>query len=477
MQRAPRSAHESVLGEVTATAPIRVCDVGGWTDTWFSGRGKVFNIAVTPCVEVRVRTRATGAVSDRISLEVANFGDRYGYEPGEPPGRHPLLEAIVEDVGVPDGLAIEVHVASDVPAGSSTGTSAAVAVSLIGALDSMTPRSRSPLEVARAAHRIEVERLGLQSGVQDQLCAACGGVNFIEIEPYPEATRTGLSVPGPALAELEERLLLLYLGRAHRSSEVHERVIARLAGEGQDSQELEELRACAEAARGAVLSGALEELGRAMIRNTDAQGRLHRELVNPQAQQVIDIAASHGASGWKLNGAGGEGGSLSILCGPDRVRRRSMERDLLAADPAFQVIRPGSVRTGCGCGGLDLGSLLGHRGLEIDADAARLVRVLLQPATGEGAPRDDGEVVGLRPMDGRAHEPTADAAATQRLRHLGVNQEEAVAADPVQKLGLAPVRAHHQAVLVRNIDDLHGVALVAHGCSLRVLAVGATLWV
>ncbi len=328
-----------ILGEVTAVAPIRVCDVGGWTDTWFSRRGKVFNIAVTPGVEVRVRIFEAGALSHRIVLEVANFGDRYGFEPGRAPGRHPLLEAVTDDIGPPDGIALEIRVTSDVPAGSSTGTSAAVAVALLGALDALTPgHPRSLLEVARAAHRIEVERLGWQSGVQDQLCAAFGGLNFIEIDPYPEAGRIGLPVPAPTRQELERRLVVLHLGREHRSSEVHERVIARLVDEGAGSPALEALRTCAVEARDAVLAGDLDGLGDAMMRNTDAQRRLHGALVSAQAQAVIDIAALHGAVGWKVNGAGGEGGSVSLLAGSDPERGQSMKVALLDADPALRVI-------------------------------------------------------------------------------------------------------------------------------------------
>ena len=323
---------------VTASAPIRICDVGGWTDTWFAGHGSVFNIAVSPRVDVRARVRALGTVPHRITLDVANFGDLYGYEPGLAPNRHPLLEAIVDDTGIPEGVGLDIRVASAVPAGCSTGTSAAVAVALVGALDALTPCPRSLDEVAQAAHRIEVDRLGLQSGVQDQLCAAFGDINFIEIDPYPEATRTQVAARIPVRDELEQRLLLVHLGRAHQSSEVHERVIARLVSVGQDSPELEELRACALMARDAVLAGDLEGLGRAMTRNTDAQGRLHGELVSAQAQAVIQLAASQGAAGWKLNGAGGEGGSVSILCGSDPERRGLLEQALLARDPALSFI-------------------------------------------------------------------------------------------------------------------------------------------
>jgi D-glycero-alpha-D-manno-heptose-7-phosphate kinase len=323
---------------VTAVAPIRICDLGGWTDTWFARRGKVFNIAVAPCVEVRVQVRDRDTTPDRVELDVADFGDRYGFEPGRGPRRHPLLEAAVDEVGVPHDVALAIRVTSGVPAGCSTGTSAAVSVALVGALDELTPPRRSPEEVAQTAHRIEVERLGLQSGVQDQLCAALGGVNYIEVDPYPEALRTALPAPEPFRHELERRLMLVHLGRAHRSSQMHERVIGRLVREGQRSPDLEELRECAVTARDAVLARDLEGLGGAMTRNTDAQAHLHEDLVSAQAHRAIGIAAAHGASGWKVNGAGGEGGSVSILCGPDATRRPAMERALLAADPLLRVI-------------------------------------------------------------------------------------------------------------------------------------------
>ena len=39
---------------INSVAPIRICDNGGWTDTWFAGHGKVFNIGVYPYVEVQI---------------------------------------------------------------------------------------------------------------------------------------------------------------------------------------------------------------------------------------------------------------------------------------------------------------------------------------------------------------------------------------------------------------------------------------
>jgi D-glycero-alpha-D-manno-heptose-7-phosphate kinase len=323
---------------VRATAPLRICDLGGWTDTWFAGHGAVFHIGVTPHVEVVLEAHSTGAAPERVTLDVENYGDRYSFDPGRGPGRHPLLEAVLQAVGLPDDLSVVVRITSQVPPGSSTGTSAATAVALMGALDALTPGRMTPRQIAVAAHRVEVERLGLQSGVQDQVCAAFGGINYMEIDAYPEVSLTPITLSEDAWNELERRLLLLYLGGAHSSSDMHDKVIAGLLHEGPDSPSLERLRRCARDARDAMSEGNLDQLGRLMVNNTEAQSSLHEDLVNAAARAAMDVAATWGASGWKVNGAGGEGGSLTVLCGRDEQLRPGLEAALLQADERFRLI-------------------------------------------------------------------------------------------------------------------------------------------
>jgi D-glycero-alpha-D-manno-heptose-7-phosphate kinase len=323
---------------VKATAPIRICDNGGWTDTWFAGHGKVFNIAVQPYVEVQVAVHAIGSLPDRIVIDAATFGDRYSFHPGAGPGRHPLLEAALDEIGIPDGVAVEIGIRSGVPAGCSTGTSASMTVALIGALDALTPGRLTPHDLAYAAQRVETERLGMQSGIQDQLCAAYGGINYIEMPAYPIASVSQLAVADVVRSELDRRLVLLCLGRTHVSSEVHDRVIARLEGEGGESRDLEAMRCAAEAARDAVVAADFPALGRAMISNTDAQRRLHDGLVSADAQAVIEVAHTNGALGWKVNGAGGDGGSITLLCDSDTRVKEQLLSAVREISASFQVI-------------------------------------------------------------------------------------------------------------------------------------------
>ena len=48
----------NLLRVINSRAPIRVCDIGGWTDTWFAQHGKVLNMAVSPRVEVQIEVFA-----------------------------------------------------------------------------------------------------------------------------------------------------------------------------------------------------------------------------------------------------------------------------------------------------------------------------------------------------------------------------------------------------------------------------------
>ncbi len=334
-------ARPSPLRIINSVAPIRICDNGGWTDTWFAGHGRIFNIGVYPYVEVQIEIYPRSAQEDRVILHAENFGDRYAVFPKNEHHEwihHPLLEAAIDYMDVPTDLSVQISIYSEAPAGCSTGTSAAVSVALIGALDQLSPGHMTPLEVAYAAHRIETDMLHQQSGIQDQLCAAYGGVNYIEMFNYPYAAVSPMFVSNAAWWDLERRLCLIFLGRSHSSSRVHEMVIQNLENAGPDCPQIEALRKTAEQSRDALYAEDFAALGRAMSNNTEAQRALHPKLVSGEAQQIIDIAREYGALGWKVNGAGGEGGSMTLLSGSSMSQKRAMIRAIEETNPLFQNI-------------------------------------------------------------------------------------------------------------------------------------------
>jgi D-glycero-alpha-D-manno-heptose-7-phosphate kinase len=269
---------------------------------------------------------------DAVVLDVCDFGERYAIAPRTSRApRHPLLEAAVDSLCPPPESHVEISIRSAVPPGSSVGTSAAVAVAILGALQALRGTTLGKLEVALAAHRLEVDALGRESGVQDQLASAFGGINYIEIDDYPAAVVR----PLPLWDGLSGSLTLVFVGPGHDSSSIHRQVIEDVARRGPGA--FAPLRAAAGAARDAVLDRDLLALGRAMIANTEAQAGLHPSLIGAEARKVMKAAAAQGAIGWKVNGAGGNGGSVTLLSRTP-ADRTGLEEGILGLNPEYRIV-------------------------------------------------------------------------------------------------------------------------------------------
>ena len=82
---------------VNATAPVRICDIGGWTDTWFAEHGDVVNLAVAPYVRVQIFAREQAEGLPRITVFAENYNDRFqvlGDELASGPGQQFWIEAL-----------------------------------------------------------------------------------------------------------------------------------------------------------------------------------------------------------------------------------------------------------------------------------------------------------------------------------------------------------------------------------------------
>jgi D-glycero-alpha-D-manno-heptose-7-phosphate kinase len=330
-----------VFVRIRSHAPVRTADLGGWTDTWFSRSGVVCNVAVEPGITVKfllakspisgvsgqaspvmidARMNGTSAIFELDSLsqidrlrEGANSNDDPVNAVG---GIDPLLAALL--LRVPPHRNLRIRVEAGVPVGSGLGTSAAFAVAMLAGLHALHQRTPTPAELASEAHTVETS-LGLQSGVQDQYAAAFGGVRLYEFD-YPVLLGEPKEASLEATRYLDARLLTLYLGHPHSSSMVHSEVIVSLEEKRHRSNEalLAPLRDAAAAGFKALGGPNFDEYGRAMRANSSAQRALHPSLVSEGANAVITVIRLLGARGWKVNGAGGEGGSMSVF-GPDKA--------------------------------------------------------------------------------------------------------------------------------------------------------------
>lgn len=314
-------------------APVRVADVGGWADTWFGSPGRVCHLAVGPGVQIEARWSGDFDPARPVRVIAPDVGvdHRVGPDPdplvgwsSPRPGTDRLLEhgvaAVLEncDIEVGGDLGIEVFITSAVPPGASLGSSAAVLVGIQAALDALVSKvRRGPDELARMAHDTETRRAGREAGVQDQWAAAFGGAEILDINPYPMVTRTNVVLSSETVKVIGEQLVTVVFG-VHDSSSVHAAVITNVVscdGEVHEKarHSLRVMSRLASAAGQALQDGDLKGWAGILTQATQAQEGLGQGLVGENHQRAIDMARRFNAWGWKVNGAGGNGGSLSVM--------------------------------------------------------------------------------------------------------------------------------------------------------------------
>ena len=307
---------------VLTRAPTRICDIGGWTDTWFYPKGAIFSFCVNLYSYVRLvenesKTIKIYAEDLEQSAEILNL-KRIEYN-----GVLDLLKAAIKRMNIENGL--DIFVRADAPPGCGTGTSASVAVALISALATYKKLNIDQGNIAALAHKLETEELGLESGVQDQYAAAYGGINFMEID-YPKVKLLKIEINEKRILELENQFILVYFG-SRSSSKMHNAVISNYKNRDKATiNSFEIMRQCAYEMKASINSD-IDVLGEIINRNWDAQKSLHPLMINPIINKAEKIAKSNGAMGFKCNGAGG-GGSATILaeCGQEyQIKKKLIE--------------------------------------------------------------------------------------------------------------------------------------------------------
>jgi D-glycero-alpha-D-manno-heptose-7-phosphate kinase len=102
------SGMETPLFIINSVALIRICDNGGWTDTWFAGLGQIFKIGVYLYVEVQITVYPSEKSESQIVIGAKNYGERYTLVPEKHWDKHPLLQVAIEHMHLPNAFDFEV---------------------------------------------------------------------------------------------------------------------------------------------------------------------------------------------------------------------------------------------------------------------------------------------------------------------------------------------------------------------------------
>jgi len=225
-----------------------------------------------------------------------------------------LPKAITHHFNLREGLTV--FLASQIPPGTGLGSSGSVAVSMIKALAFWCGLDLGPMQVAELACYIEIEKMAMPVGKQDQYAAAFGGLNCIKF------SRGGVSVESLRVSPethdaLEKSLMLFFTGGSRQSSTILQRQKqASQQGDRGTVRSLETIKEVGLEIRAALEEGNLDKFGEHLHRSWMEKRQLADGITNPFLDQCYQTARDHGALGGKVTGAGG-GGFLLLYCPED----------------------------------------------------------------------------------------------------------------------------------------------------------------
>ena len=298
-----------------ARTPVRISFGGGGTDLG-AYYGRYGGCVVSTTIDKYFYVFLGVKEDDALQISSSDYHTFYRHDPDQVllvDGDLALPKAALNHFGVCKGLSM--FLASEIPPGTGLGSSGSVTVALVKAISTACGMNLSKEEIAELACHIEIERLGMPVGKQDQYAASFGGLNFITFTSEG-VTVESLSVTPEVRRRLEQNLLLFFTGSSRDSAKILEE--QKRSSEKDEPRVIAALDAVKEMAldvKACFERGDLSRFGELLDLNWQHKKRFASGISSRLIDDCYALALANGAIGGKLTGAGG-GGFMMLYCEP-----------------------------------------------------------------------------------------------------------------------------------------------------------------
>ena len=227
---------------------------------------------------------------------------------------HPSVRECLKYYDISNGISISHD--GDLPARSGIGSSSAFTVGLIHAIARYQRRVSMPYELAMDAINIEQNCIGESVGVQDQISAAYGGIQVIELAKK-QINVLPIQLSKSYIETLESHIMLGFSG-IDRLANVHAKQQVDNIKAGKSKEYLKTISRISEDAYQMFKQEAsMKDLGALLDQQWLYKRKLTNDVTSRYIDNIYDKAVLSGAYGGKLMGAGG-GGFFMFLASPEK---------------------------------------------------------------------------------------------------------------------------------------------------------------
>jgi len=308
---------------IICRTPFRISFFGGGTDypSWYlKNGGSVLSTSINKYCYITLRNLPP-FFEHKIRLAYSKIELCQHYSEIQ----HPAVRETLRFLNFDRGL--EIHYDGDLPARSGMGSSSSFTVGLLHACYAMQGVMASKKQLAMEGIHIEQNMIKEIVGSQDQVAAACGGINHIIFKTNGEIEIRPLTLKTSRCEDLNSCLMLFYTGIMRNASDVAESYVNDIQNKNKLLIKMQEMvNKGIDILQG---SGSIHLFGSLMHEAWRLKRKLSPKVSNRTVDDLYHRAVDNGALGGKITGAGGGGFLLLFVPRPDQNRVRNALSELL----------------------------------------------------------------------------------------------------------------------------------------------------
>ena len=298
---------------IICRTPFRISFFGGGTDypAWYlKNGGSVLSTSINKYCYITLRYLPP-FFEHKIRLVYSKIELCQSFEEIHHPAVRETLRFLNFDRG------IEIHHDGDLPARSGMGSSSSFTVGFLHSCYALQGLMVSKKRLAMESIHIEQNMMKETVGSQDQVAAACGGINHVIFKTNGDIEIRPLTLSVKRCEELNSHLMLFYTGIMRTASNVADSYVKDI--ESKNKLLMKMHRMVEDGIDVLQGDGSIENFGKLMNEGWMAKRSLSSKVTNNVVDEYYRRAVNNGAIGGKITGAGG-GGFLLLFVPPSKQK-------------------------------------------------------------------------------------------------------------------------------------------------------------
>ena len=314
---------------IISKTPFRVSLFGGSTD-YESYYSKYGSLLIGFAIDKYCFTMA------RRTPKILGYKTRVSYSKVEVVSNNSAIEhngvrGVLEYLNIKHGVEIS-HI-SDIPSQTGTGSSSSFIVGLLNAFCSIYNKTPTKKQLAEEAIYIERKLLNECGGIQDQIWAAYGGFNSVNISTNGDFEVKPLPVSSEFVDRFFSRCVLIYMGKTRKSYKIAK-------SNDSNSKYKENIQKIANKAYKSFLDQDIEGIAIFLDQSWQEKKQVSELVSSDEIDGRYQDLKENGMIGGKLLGSGGSGFMFGVL--NDNVSRVDFKKKYRSNFLDFNVSFNGS---------------------------------------------------------------------------------------------------------------------------------------